>query len=134
MTRVLRGRKSGQIEHQVGDSYTGERPDDLTCEVGRDVRPRESALACDGERHRRIEMRPRDRPEREDERDERGARRERIGEQRHGDVPAGEPLAHDPGPDDGREQKRGSEPLRRAAPREYGRSAFALVVSRHGRS
>ena len=54
-------------------------------------------------------MKPARRPDRaepQDERDERGARRQGIGEQRHRHVAGGEALAHDPRSDHRREQER----------------------------
>ena len=46
--------------------------------------------------------------ERQDEGDERRARRERVGEERDGHVAAGQALSHDARPDDGREQHGGA--------------------------
>ena len=83
----------------------GECADDLDGHVAGHIAPRQAALGRVGERDGWIEVRARDRPERQDEGDQRGARGERIRQQRDGDVPAGEALAHDAGADHGREQK-----------------------------
>ena len=59
------------------------------------ARPGESALrrVCEG--HDRIEVSTRNGTERQDQRHQRRSGCERVGEQRDGDIPAGEPLAHD---------------------------------------
>ena len=57
------------------------------------------------ERHGGIEVCARDGPEHGDENHQHGARREGIAEKRERFVAAGEPLAHDSGADDGREQE-----------------------------
>ena len=54
-------------------------------------------------------MRARNRPERQNECDERCAGRERVGQQRDRDVAAGQPFAHDAGADDGGQQERRAE-------------------------
>ena len=109
---MLGGEEHRQVEHDVRRRDAGEGARDLRSDVPRHLAPRESALRGVGERHRRVEVRARNRPERQDQRDERRARRERVGEQRDRDVPAGEPLAHDPGADDGGEQQGGPDALR----------------------
>ena len=63
-------------------------------------------LAADGkgQRHRGVEMRPGYRPENRDQDIEDGARRDGIAKQRHRVIAAGQPLGHDPRPDDGGQQ------------------------------
>ncbi len=53
----------------------------------------------------------RDRPEGQNQRDERGARREGVGGQRNGDIAAGQTLAHDPGAHDGGQEESRTESL-----------------------
>ena len=82
------------------------------------MRPRSPPRRGDGERHHRIEMRARYRAEGQDQRDERAARRDRVGEQRQRDVSAGEPLGHDAGADHGGEQQRRADRFGGGAARE----------------
>ena len=91
--------------------HAGDGADELRGEVGGHVPPGDAALGRIGEGHGRIEVRARNRPEGQDQRDERGARGDGVGEQRDGDVPAGEPLAHDAGPDHGRQEQRRADGL-----------------------
>ena len=69
-------------------AHAGERAATCAADVDRHFAPGEAALARIGEGHDRVEVRARDRAEREDQRDEPRARRERVGEQRDRDVPA----------------------------------------------
>ena len=71
-------------------------------------------------------MRARDRAEDRDEHDEHGARRQSVAEELEPDV-VGEVHGHDPRTDDGRDEQRGSERLRRKPAREiegHGQPAF----------
>ena len=94
---------------------------------GRHVAPGQPALRRVGERDGRIEVRARDRAERQDQRDERRAGREGVREQRHRDVAAGEALAHDAGADDGRQQQRRTDGFGDEAPAEIGLRARSLT-------
>ena len=95
-------------------------------------RPRQAALRRVGERHRRVEVRAGDRPERQDQGDEHGPGGERVGEERDGDVAAGEPLGHDARADDGGEEQRGADGLGGHAPRQIDPAA-RLRPCRHAR-
>lgn len=112
LTDVLGEGKHRQIEHDVGSSDAEHGPRDLSSDVTRHLSPRESALGGNGERHGRVELCARNRPEGEDQRDEDRARCERVRKERNRQVSTGEPLTHDPGADDGREQKAGPDALR----------------------
>jgi hypothetical protein len=67
-------------------------------------------------------MRTRNRAERKNQRDQRGACSERVGEQRDGDVPASEPFTHDARSDDGGKEQRRSYEFRDVATHDKIRS------------
>ena len=91
------------------------RPDqaagNLRRDVDRHLAPGCSPVARIGHRDDRVHVRAGYRSEGQDERHQRRARRERIREQGYRHVPASERLAHDAGPDDGRDQERGADEL-----------------------
>ena len=68
--------------------------------VRRHDAPRHAALRSVGKRNDRVEVRARNGPKRENERDQSRAGRERVCQQRDRDVSAREALAHDPRTDD----------------------------------
>ena len=82
-----------------------------------------------GQRDGRVEVRSRNRPEGENQRDQHGAGGERIGQQRDGDVAAGQPLAHDAGADHSRQQEGRPERLSYSTPDH---STPSRPVSRRG--
>ena len=109
---MLRGEEERRLlEHDVGDRHADEGPDELRRDVARHLAPGQAPLARIRQRHDRIEVRARDRSEGDDQRDQRRARREGVGEQRERDVRARELLGHDPRPDDRGQQQRRSERL-----------------------
>ena len=103
---VLRVLDEIEPEHRVREHDAGERARDLRDEIPGQLRARHPAKRRFDQRHDRIEVRARDRREAEDEHVERGAGRDRVGEQHDRCVAGGERLAHDPGADHGREQQR----------------------------
>ena len=116
--RVARGEEERRLEHDVRGRDAAEGAGDLGPEVHGDVAPGQTALRRIGERHRGIEVRPRDRPEGEDERHQRRPGGDGVREEREPDVAAGQPLAHDPGPDDGGQEQRGPHRFGGEATRE----------------
>ena len=66
-----------------------------------------------------IEMGAGDRTEDGDEHDQDGAGRDGVAEERDGDVPAGQPLGHDAGTDDGGKQQRGAQRFGAKPARQY---------------
>ena len=70
------------------------------------------------QRHDRVEVRARDRHEREDERDEPGAGRDRVLEQLQPDVVRREPLGEDARADDDGDEEARADGLRSRAPGE----------------
>ncbi len=102
----------------MGNGDAAERAHDLSSEIGGNITPRDSALTRIRERHRRIEVRARDRTERQDQCDEPSAGRDCVGEESDCDVSTRESLAHDPGTNDGREEQRRSDRLGNDAPSE----------------
>ena len=108
----------GKLEHQVRDH----RADTGAHDLGRDVDER--LTGCDtsehavGQRDDRVEVRARYRPEGEDQRDERGAGRDRVLEELEADVVRGESLRGDAGADDDGNEQRGTDCLGRRAARE----------------
>ena len=54
----------------------------------------------------------------QDQRDQCPAGGDRVGQQRDADVPAAQPLRHDPRPDHGRDEQRRSQPFRDELARE----------------
>ena len=101
----MRQKRSGDAARDLGDDI-GER------RVRLDL-----AAQREDQRHRRIEMRARDRPEDGDQHHQDRAGRQRVAEQRKRDI-VGQPVGHDAGADDGRDQQ---SPCR-ALPRQGGAS------------
>lgn len=89
---------------------------DLRRDVARRFAPREAALRSVGQTYSWIEMRPRDRTERENERYEHCASCERIGEQRDRNVSACEAFTHDARSNDRHQEKRRTRRLGDHAP------------------
>ena len=103
-------------------------PTICAADVARHLAPGQAALARIRQRHDRIEVRARDRSEGDDQRDQRRARREGVGEQRERDVRARELLGHDPRPDDGGQQQRRSERLGDELPQQHFAAAVLAAV------
>jgi hypothetical protein len=66
---MARSEKQRFAEHQVSCGNTGKSADDLRSEVGWYLAPRQAALRGIGQRDGRVEVRSRDWPERENQRD-----------------------------------------------------------------
>ena len=81
-----------------------------------------------------IEMRARQRPEDRDQHHQRGARRQRIGQQRHGDISARQPLGHDARAHHGDQQKRGAEGFRDQPPAHWSLAMSATFFCSERRS
>ena len=128
-----------QVEHQVGDDRADARADDLRDDVDAQRRavvdPTEEPV---GERDDRVEVRARDRAEREDQRDEPGAGRDRVLEQLQPDVARRQPLRGDARADDDRDEEARCRRLRRVARRAsvavHDRSAAARGRLGRGRA
>ena len=84
---MTRREEQRQTEHPVGERRAEQRAGDLRDDVGGHGGPRDAALPRVGERHGGIEVRARHRAEREDQRDERAAGRERVRKQRRPTLP-----------------------------------------------
>jgi len=109
---VARGSlKDVEAEHQMGGDDAGDSADELRDDARKKLCARRSALDHGCDRHDGIEVRARDRSEREDERDERRRGRGAVGEEREGSGTAGETLAHDSRSDDRAEQQCGPDRL-----------------------
>jgi hypothetical protein len=80
-TNVLGGAEQGVLEHDVSGGDAGERPKQLGHQVAWNASPGHGSTSRFGERHGGVEVRPGNRPEREDERDQRSPGGERVGEQ-----------------------------------------------------
>ena len=116
----LRKLEDWQLEHEMGEPDSEHRAGELRRDVRRRVaRPH---LAGDGGRHRHrwIEVRARDRRQGKDERQQRAAGRQRVGEERQGQISAGEALRHDAGADDGGEQQGAADAFRNGAAADAG--------------
>jgi hypothetical protein len=124
----LDAKNTGGLEHQMGRGDTGERANDLSTDVQRNLVPRQPALRRVGERDGRIEMRARDGTERENQSDQRRTRGDGIGKEGDGDVAARQPFAHDPGADDRCQQETRADGLGGHAPSD--RSLHFHCVSR----
>ncbi len=85
------------------------------------MRALELATRGKDQRYRRIEVGARQRAEYGDKHHKAGPSREGVAEQRDGNVPAREALAHDAGANDDGEQQRCTERLRSQSPREIER-------------
>ena len=72
----------------------------------------------------------------QDERDERGGRREGVGEQRDRLVSARQPIRHDAGPDDRRQQHRGADRLGGESTRHIDghQSCFRMTIADAGQA
>ncbi len=110
--------KTGSLEHDVRRRDAGKGAADLGEHVRRHLAPRQPSLRGVRQGDRRVEVRAGDRAEGQDQRDEAGAGRERVGEQRDRDVPAREPLAHDARADDRGEEQGRAQRLGHGSARE----------------
>ena len=99
-------------KHHIGDRDTNKGANDLGRDIRERVGPAQAALGRISEGHDRIEVRAGDGSEGEDERDQSGARRQRVGQQCDRHVAPRQPVAHDPGANDGREEHRRPDALR----------------------
>ena len=102
-----------QLEHAVRDESSDAAANDLRARIGEKFPPRVVFAQAHHQRHGRIEMRARDRPEGEDQHHQNRAGRQGVPKQGKRDVAAREPLAHDPGADDCGHEEPGSEALGR---------------------
>ena len=84
----------GQAKHQVREGRTRKRAGQLRDHVWKSAAPGLLAQRCCEGDHR-IEVRAGHGSEREDERDQRAACRDRVHKQRESNVAATEPLGHD---------------------------------------
>jgi hypothetical protein len=100
-----------QTKHHVGGEHADDASHHLRCNVRRHGAPPHVPAHRLGHADEGVEVSARDGPERHDQRDERRADREGIGEQRDGDVAATELHRHDAAADDGRQQQRGADRL-----------------------
>ncbi len=90
-------------EHQVGDNRAHDASGHLDKRIERRVARAHVALEGKDERHRRVEMRPRNGAENRDEHDEDGAGRQGVADELNPDVMA-QVDGHDARTDDGRDQ------------------------------
>src|SRR5829696_1287585 len=90
--------------------------DDLSYHIRPELAPPQTAVDGHHERDRRVEVRARDRPERQDQHHQDGSGRYRIAEERDRDVPARKLLGHDARADDRRNEETCAERFRRDAP------------------
>jgi len=126
---MLRNLHRCLAEHQVSRGDAEQRADYLRCDVSRHLLPGNSSLACVRERHCRIEMRPGNRAEGVNQRDQRCASGKRIRKQRNCDVSAAQALAHDARTYDRGQEQRGPEHFSdKATERRHGR--FVDFVAR----
>jgi hypothetical protein len=102
----------------MGRPYACNGSEDLCGDVAGGHRPRQFSSQCEGDAHGRIEMRAGKRPEDQDQHGQNRACRYGVAQQRERDVSAGEPLGHDAGADDRRQQERGAQPFRKDTPRQ----------------
>ena len=98
-----------EVEHGVCDQDTRERPEHLRGHVCRHCFSRELFQYGERRGHDRIEVRAGSRAKRNDQRQQREAGRERVGEQRDCGIGLGQTLSHDAGADYGSQKKRGAD-------------------------
>jgi hypothetical protein len=102
VSHVLRKRVGRQVEHEVSNGNPKNTACNLRAQVSWYLSPRETAFCADCECHRRVELRTRDGPKGENQRDKHRTRRERICEERNRHVPACKARTHNSGTDYGR--------------------------------
>jgi len=98
-------------EHQMRRPSPQYGAGNLHDDIGERSVPLNLTPQQEGERDKRIEMRAGHRTHRADQHDEDGPGRRRVAEQRERGIAARQPLAHDAGADDGREQEPGAQPF-----------------------
>jgi len=96
---MLRSGEHGLAEHQVDGGDADKGTGDLRGQVHRHLAPRQSALRGVRQGDGGVEVRSRNRPEREDQGYQHGARGDGIRQQGDGEVSAGQPFAHNSGAD-----------------------------------
>ena len=102
---------SGSGEHQMRDDRADNPSGDLGGDIERRVAGADVAFESEDQRHRRVEMRPRNRAKDRDQHHQYRSGRERIAEQLEPDVMA-QVHGHDARPDDSRHEKGRSKGLR----------------------
>ena len=105
---------SGSANIRCAIDRAGDAAGHLSDDIERRVARGEVAFEREDQRHRRVEMRAGNRAEDRDEHDQNRAGRQRVAEQGERHV-LRQVLRHDAGTDDGRDEKRGAERLRRQA-------------------
>src|SRR5262249_1483739 len=108
----------GEGEHRVRHDSAEPAAGTLDQHVGKHVLPGKRAPRGEDERHSRVEMRARQRPEHGHEHHEDGAGRDGVAQEGDRSIPAGQPLGHDPGADDGCDQQARAEGLGQQASAE----------------
>ena len=126
--------EEGLAEHEMRGNHPEYPSRDLDGDVENGVARSDLAPYREGERHRRVEVRPGNRPEDQDEHDQRRPRGNGVPEQRDGVVSSGKALSHDAASDDDGEQERGAEgfggePAREIVSVHTGSSGFRSPIS-----
>jgi hypothetical protein len=102
-----------QPKHQVRDDHSGNASCALHKHIVNCFGPRNTTLNCVGESDRWIQVSARNRPERQNESDQRPASGNRVREQSNGDVSARQSFAHDPGANHSDNEERAANELSR---------------------
>ena len=118
------GEEQRRLEHGVCRRHAGECAGDLRRDVEWHFTPRDAALRSVGESHGGIEVRARDGAERQDQGQERRARRQGVREKSDGDVASRQPFGHDPGAHDSCQQHGSPDTLGGQALRQPERLLF----------
>jgi hypothetical protein len=113
VNRLLEDREP---EHRMRDEHAENAADQLRHDVGGQIHRRESTVDALDHRHSGIEVRAGDGPEHRDVGDQPRARGDRV-RKKGQRIIMSQPLTHDAGADDGREQQE--------SPESFGRSAHA---------
>ena len=113
-------------EHEMGCRDSGKRSGNLGRQVRGNFRPGQRASRSTGEGDRGVQVRSRNRPERQNQRHQRSPGRNGIGQKSERDVPARQPLSHDAGTDHRRKQQGRSQSFRNSSLSQcHGMDAYA---------
>ena len=106
---ILRELQHRHLEHHMRQHRPANGADSLYEHEPRSTRKPDLAAQQKGQRHRRVEMCPRHRPENGDQNIEDRAGRNGVAKKGDGEIPVGKPFRHDAGADDRCQKKQGAK-------------------------
>src|ERR1700722_7483607 len=124
---MMRTEKQRQSKHQVSRGHSAKRPDHLSGYGGRYFAPDDATLHRIRERDRRVEMGARDRAHRQNQGNQGRSRGQRVRQEGHCDIAAGQALTHDAGAHNRCQEKCSAEEFCRHTPTQIECHCFPIA-------